>query len=185
MSRSAPFGTLDKFLQCACCVTALQVDASQGVQAQSISVFHIARERGLKIIPVLNKVEHPSSSSLPFLITYQIDLPAAQPELMAAQMESTFGIDPADIIKISAKTGAGVEEVLKAVIERIPPPSGQTTDPVKAFLFDSLSVNGFLSRALVDYHRRYDRYRGVISLISVQGGILRKGDFTTASMLPN
>ncbi|KAF8921001.1 translation factor GUF1, mitochondrial [Mucidula mucida] len=128
----------------ACQGALLLVDASQGVQAQSISVFHIARERGLKIIPVLNK----------------IDLPAAQPELMAAQMESTFGIDPADIIKISAKTGAGVEEVLKAVIERIPPPSGQTTDPVKAFLFDSL----------------YDRYRGVISLISVQGGILRKGD---------
>ncbi|KAF9030838.1 GTP-binding protein lepa, partial [Hymenopellis radicata] len=117
----------------ACQGALLLVDASQGVQAQSISVFHIAKERGLKIIPVLNK----------------IDLPAAQPELMAAQMESTFGIDPADIIKISAKTGAG-----------IPPPSGQTTDPVKALLFDSL----------------YDRYRGVISLVSLQGGILRKGD---------
>lgn len=59
---------------------------------------------------------------------------------MAAQMESTFGIDPADIIKISAKTGAGVEEILKAVVERIPPPSGEQADPLKAFLFDSLYV---------------------------------------------
>ncbi|KIY73269.1 GTP-binding protein lepa [Cylindrobasidium torrendii FP15055 ss-10] len=122
----------------------LLVDASQGVQAQSISVFHIAKERGLKIIPILNK----------------IDLPAAQPELMAAQMESTFGIDPADIIRISAKTGMGVPEILRAVVERIPPPTGSTEEPLKAFLFDSL----------------YDRYRGVISLVNVQSGILRKGD---------
>ncbi|KAK0211021.1 P-loop containing nucleoside triphosphate hydrolase protein [Desarmillaria ectypa] len=128
----------------ACQGALLLVDASQGVQAQSISVFHIAKERGLKIIPVLNK----------------IDLPAAQPELMAAQMEATFGIDPADILHISAKTGQGVEEVLKAVIERVPPPTGDKNAPLKAFLFDSL----------------YDRYRGVISLISVQGGVLRKGD---------
>ncbi|KAK0228813.1 P-loop containing nucleoside triphosphate hydrolase protein [Armillaria fumosa] len=128
----------------ACQGALLLVDASQGVQAQSISVFHIAKERGLKIIPVLNK----------------IDLPAAQPELMAAQMEAAFGIDPTDILHISAKTGKGVEEVLKAVIERIPPPTGDQNAPLKAFLFDSL----------------YDRYRGVISLISVQGGVIRKGD---------
>ncbi|TFK42353.1 P-loop containing nucleoside triphosphate hydrolase protein [Crucibulum laeve] len=128
----------------ACEGALLLVDASQGVQAQSISVFHIAKERGLKIIPVLNK----------------IDLPAAQPERIAAQMESTFGIDPSEIISISAKTGKGVDAVLKAIVERIPPPCGQTTDRLKAFLFDSL----------------YDRYRGVISLISIQGGILRKGD---------
>ncbi|KAK0503556.1 P-loop containing nucleoside triphosphate hydrolase protein [Armillaria luteobubalina] len=128
----------------ACQGALLLVDASQGVQAQSISVFHIAKERGLKIIPVLNK----------------IDLPAAQPELMAAQMEAAFGIDPTDILHISAKTGKGVEEVLKAVIERIPPPAGDQDAPLKAFLFDSL----------------YDRYRGVISLISVQEGVIRKGD---------
>ncbi|KAK7054639.1 Translation factor guf1 mitochondrial [Paramarasmius palmivorus] len=121
----------------------LKVDASQGVQAQSISVFHIARERGLTIIPVLNK----------------IDLPAAQPELIAAQMQSTFGIDPADILPISAKTGKGVEAVLKRVIEAIPaPPPADTKLPVKAFLFDSM----------------YDRYRGVISLVNIQQGILRK-----------
>ncbi|KAK0196836.1 P-loop containing nucleoside triphosphate hydrolase protein [Armillaria mellea] len=127
----------------ACQGALLLVDASQGVQAQSISVFHIAKERGLKIIPVLNK----------------IDLPAAQPELMASQMEAAFGIDPTDILHISAKTGKGVEEVLKAVIERIPPPAGDQSAPLKAFLFDSL----------------YDRYRGVISLISVQEGVIRKG----------
>ncbi|KAF7295365.1 Translation factor GUF1, mitochondrial [Mycena indigotica] len=128
----------------ACQGALLLVDASQGVQAQSISVFHIAQERGLKIIPVLNK----------------IDLPAAQPERIAAQMQSTFGTDPADIIRISAKTGQGVDEVLQAIIDRIPPPTGSTEDPLKAFLFDSF----------------YDRYRGVISLVAVQNGVLKKGD---------
>ncbi|KAK1217398.1 Translation factor guf1 mitochondrial [Marasmius sp. AFHP31] len=129
----------------ACQGALLLVDASQGVQAQSISVFHIARERGLAIIPVLNK----------------IDLPAAQPELVAAQMQSTFGIDPTDIIPISAKTGKGVDAVLRAVVERIPPPPpSDLKAPVKAFLFDSL----------------YDRYRGVISLLNIQQGVLKKGD---------
>ncbi|KAH0583623.1 Translation factor guf1 mitochondrial [Termitomyces sp. 'cryptogamus'] len=125
-----------------------QVDASQGVQAQSISVFHDARDRGLTIIPVLNK----------------IDLPAAQPEQIAAQMQSTFGINPDNIIHISAKTGQGVEDILEAIITRIPPPIGSATAPLKAFLFDSF----------------YDRYRGVISLVNVQEGILRKGDKITS-----
>lgn len=128
----------------ACQGALLLVDASQGVQAQSISVFHNAKERGLKIIPILNK----------------IDLPAAQPERIAAQMQATFGIDPSDILHISAKTGQGTQEVLEAIISRIPPPSGRIHAPLKAFLFDSF----------------YDRYRGVISLINVQEGVLRKGD---------
>ncbi|VDB82859.1 unnamed protein product [Peniophora sp. CBMAI 1063] len=128
----------------ACQGALLLVDATQGVQAQSLSVFHTARERGLEIIPVMNK----------------IDLPAAQPERIAAQIEATFGIDPRLILEISAKTGQGVEKVLKAIVERIPPPSGQIDDPFKAFLFDSL----------------YDKYRGVISLVNIQGGTLRKGD---------
>lgn len=128
----------------ACQGALLLVDASQGVQAQSISVFHNAQERGLTIIPVLNK----------------IDLPAAQPERIAAQMQSTFGIDPSDIISISAKTGKNVESILEAIIKRIPPPNGSVQAPLKAFLFDSL----------------YDKYRGVISLVSIQEGILRKGD---------
>ncbi|KAI8982841.1 GTP-binding protein lepa [Trametes punicea] len=128
----------------ACQGALLLVDASQGVQAQSISVFHVAKEKGLTIIPVLNK----------------IDLPAAQPEVVAQQMQSTFGINPADVIQISAKTGKGVEQVLDAIIQRIPPPVGNPLDPLKAFLFDS----------------SYDRYRGVISLMSIQSGVLRKGD---------
>ncbi|KAL1755965.1 P-loop containing nucleoside triphosphate hydrolase protein, partial [Schizophyllum commune] len=128
----------------ACQGALLLVDASQGVQAQSISVFHIAKERGLTIIPVLNKV----------------DLPAAQPERIADQMASTFGIDPASCIHISAKTGLGVEKVLQAIIERIPPPKAPSEGPLKALLFDSL----------------YDRYRGVISLLSIQQGVLKKGD---------
>ncbi|KAI1791641.1 GTP-binding protein lepa [Ganoderma leucocontextum] len=126
----------------ACQGALLLVDASQGVQAQSISVFHVAREKGLTIIPVLNK----------------IDLPAAQPEIVALQIQSTFGIDPADVIQISAKSGKGVENVLQAIIDRIPPPVGDPSVPLKGFLFDS----------------SYDRYRGVISLMSIQGGVLRK-----------
>ncbi|TFK92249.1 GTP-binding protein lepa [Polyporus arcularius HHB13444] len=128
----------------ACQGALLLVDASQGVQAQSISVFHVAREKGITIIPVLNK----------------IDLPAAQPEIVAQQIQSTFGIDPADIIQISAKTGKGVEKVLQAIVDRIPPPVGDPSAPLKAFLFDS----------------SYDRYRGVISLMNIREGVLRKGD---------
>jgi len=128
----------------ACQGALLLVDASQGVQAQSLSVFHIAKDRGLTIIPVLNK----------------IDMPAADPVRITAQMESIFGIDPKDVLHVSAKTGKGVPEVLQAIVDRIPPPAGQENQPLKAFLFDSL----------------YDRYRGVISLVAVQNGILKKGD---------
>ncbi|KAJ3506153.1 hypothetical protein NLJ89_g7026 [Agrocybe chaxingu] len=128
----------------ACQGALLLVDASQGVQAQSISVFHNARERGLKIIPVMNK----------------IDLPAAQPERIAAQIQATFGIDPSEILLISAKTGQGVKTVLEAILRRIPPPAARAEAPLKAFLFDSF----------------YDKYRGVISLVSLQDGVLRKGD---------
>lgn len=128
----------------ACQGALLLVDATQGIQAQSISVFHVARERGLTIIPVLNK----------------IDLPAAQPDVIAAQVQATFGIGPDECLQISAKTGKGVETVLEAIVRRIPPPIANTQSPLKAFLFDS----------------SYDRYRGVVSLISMQGGVLRKGD---------
>ncbi|KAF8637365.1 hypothetical protein AX17_002864 [Amanita inopinata Kibby_2008] len=128
----------------ACQGALLLVDASQGIQAQSISVFHVAKERGLTIIPVLNK----------------IDLPAAQPERVAAQLQATFDLDPSDILCISAKTGRGVEAVLDAIISRIPPPKGLEVNPFKALLFDSF----------------YDKYRGVISLLSIQNGVLQKGD---------
>ncbi|KAF8627728.1 hypothetical protein AX15_004272 [Amanita polypyramis BW_CC] len=128
----------------ACQGALLLVDASQGIQAQSISVFHVAKERGLTIIPVLNK----------------IDLPAAQPKRITAQLQTTFGIDPSDVLCISAKTGRGVEAVLHAIVRRIPPPTGQENEPFKALLFDSF----------------YDQYRGVISLLSVQNGAIQKGD---------
>lgn len=73
----------------------------------------------------------------PLLTGLQIDLPAAQPEIVAAQMQATFGIDPRDMLQISAKSGKGVEAVLQAIVERIPPPKGEISSPLKAFLFDS------------------------------------------------
>ena len=73
----------------------------------------------------------------PLLTGLQIDLPAAQPEIVAAQMQATFGIDPRDMLQISAKSGKGIEAVLQAIIERIPPPRGDIASPLKAFLFDS------------------------------------------------
>ncbi|TFK54694.1 GTP-binding protein lepa [Heliocybe sulcata] len=134
----------------ACQGALLLVDASQGVQAQTLSVFHVAKERGLVIVPILNKGS-------------KIDLPAADPELMAAQMHSTFGVDTSEILQISAKTGKGVESVLEAIIDRIPAPRSAMAEGdkrLKAFLFDS----------------SYDRYRGVISLLSVQSGVMQRGD---------
>ncbi|KAL5635426.1 hypothetical protein ACGC1H_004276 [Rhizoctonia solani] len=134
----------------ACQGALLLVDATQGIQAQSISVYHVARDRGVHIIPVLNK----------------IDLPASSPERIAAQMQQTFNISPSDILHVSAKTGQGVPELLQAIVDRVPPPAaGQDADAVtraamRALLFDS----------------QYDRYRGVVSLVSLQSGQLRKGD---------
>lgn len=127
----------------ACQGALLLVDASQGVQAQSISVFRVAQQLGVRIVPVLNKV----GLLLDFIVTFltshclcQIDLPAARPEEIAAQMEATFGIDPASVIRISAKTGRGVSAVLDAIIERIPPPPSESDGPLRAFLFDSSLV---------------------------------------------
>lgn len=130
--------------QAACQGALLLVDSTQGVQAQTISVFHSAKIKGLKIIPILNK----------------IDLPASDTSRVTNQLVSMFGIDPAEILHVSAKSGFGVPEVLKAIIDRIPPPSVEDSAPFRALLFDSF----------------YDRFRGVISLLSVQGGVLKKGD---------
>ena len=74
------------------------------------------------------------------MIPAQIDLPAAQPERIVAQMESTFGLDPEEVLHISAKSGKGVQAVLEAIVNRIPPPGGNADKPLKAFLFDSSSV---------------------------------------------
>ena len=123
----------------ACQGALLLVDATQGVQAQSLSVFHTAREKGLKIIPVLNKV-HVFGYQKGLILTNvfeQIDLPAAQPERVTAQIQSTFGLKPEEVLHISAKTGQGVAAVLQAIVERMPPPSGSPSESLKALLFDS------------------------------------------------
>ncbi|KAG9013242.1 Translation factor guf1 mitochondrial [Tulasnella sp. 427] len=129
----------------ACQGALLLVDASQGVQAQTLSVYHAAKERGVKIIPVVNK----------------IDLPAADPERIIAQMSATLEIDPSEVIRVSAKTGIGVSNVLQAIVDRIPPPKALPDQKLKGLLFDS----------------SYDRYRGVISLFSLQDGQIKKGMF--------
>ncbi|CAE6421062.1 unnamed protein product [Rhizoctonia solani] len=134
----------------ACQGALLLVDATQGIQAQSISVYHVARDRGVHIIPVLNK----------------IDLPAASPERIAAQMQHTFNISPSEILQVSAKTGHGVPELLQAIVDHVPPPAaGQ----------EAGTINRAAMRALL-FDSQYDRYRGVVSLVSLQSGQLRKGD---------
>jgi translation elongation factor EF-4 len=91
-------------------------------------------------------------------------------------MYSVFGIDPSDVLHISAKTGEGIGAVLRAIVERIPPPSGESTGKLKALLFDSSLVPyTFEANQYYLRPRRYDRYRGVISLVSIQDGVLRKG----------
>jgi translation elongation factor EF-4 len=98
----------------------------------------VAKEKGLKIIPVLNKVLILLSPNGRLrLPRKQIDLPASQPERVAAQIESTFGIDPSEVLQISAKTGHGVDLLLAAIVERMPSPKGSPVAPLKAFLFDS------------------------------------------------
>ncbi|KAF8682633.1 Translation factor GUF1 -like protein, mitochondrial [Rhizoctonia solani] len=136
----------------ACQGALLLVDATQGIQAQSISVYHVARDRGVHIIP-------------------QIDLPASSPERIAAQMQHTFNISPSDILQVSAKTGQGVPELLQAIVDRVPSPAvGQ----------DPSAVSRTTMRALL-FDSQYDRYRGVVSLVSLQSGQLRKGRDKIAS----
>ncbi|KAF8759049.1 Translation factor GUF1 -like protein, mitochondrial [Rhizoctonia solani] len=139
----------------ACQGALLLVDAtvpSEGIQAQSISVYHVARDRGVHIIP-------------------QIDLPASSPERIAAQMQHTFNISPSDILQVSAKTGQGVPELLQAIVDRVPSPAvGQ----------DPSAVSRTTMRALL-FDSQYDRYRGVVSLVSLQSGQLRKGRDKIAS----
>ncbi|KAK8780349.1 hypothetical protein V5799_018310 [Amblyomma americanum] len=122
----------------------LLVDANQGIQAQTVANFNIAFCADLSIIPVLNK----------------IDLKNANVEGVMGQMESLFGIDKKDVLKISAKEGTGIEELVNAVVERIPPPGGNVDAPFRGMLLDSW----------------YDRYRGVIALVIAIDGTLRPGD---------
>jgi GTP-binding protein LepA len=127
----------------ACEGAILVVDASQGVQAQTLSNLLLAIDAGLEIIPVLNK----------------IDLPGAEPDKRAAELHGLIGANVADILRISAKEGTGVPEVLEAVVRRVPPPQGTADAPLRALIFDSY----------------YDRYRGAIPSIRVVDGTIRPG----------
>lgn len=127
----------------ACEGALLIVDASQGVEAQTMANAQLAKDAGLKIIPVINK----------------IDLPAAEPDRVHEEIIEMLGIED-DPLKISAKTGIGVETVLDAIINRVPPPVGKIEAPVSALLFDSV----------------YDVYRGIIVFIRMVNGQLKKGE---------
>ncbi|XP_054802127.1 translation factor GUF1 homolog, mitochondrial isoform X2 [Prosopis cineraria] len=128
----------------ACQGALLVVDAAQGVQAQTVANFYLAFESNLAIIPVINK----------------IDQPTADPDGVKAQLKSMFDLDPSDALLTSAKTGQGLEQVLPAVIERIPPPPGKSSSPLRMLLLDSY----------------YDEYKGVICHVAIVDGALRKGD---------
>src|SRR6185295_2713885 len=121
----------------------LLVDSSQGIEAQTLANAYQAVEHDLTIVPALNK----------------IDLPAAEPERRAAEIERVLGLPAADTLLISAKTGAGVAELLDAVIERVPHPVGDPDAALQALMFDSF----------------YDTYRGVVSAVRVFNGVLRTG----------
>src|SRR2546421_9761558 len=105
----------------ACGGVILLVDAFQGVQAQTVANAFLAMEDDLKVVPVLNKV----------------DLPMARPDEVIAEMEQALGIDPAEVLRASAKTGQGVDEVLQAIITRVPPPPGNPADPLRALVYNS------------------------------------------------
>jgi len=127
----------------ACEGAILVVDASQGIQAQTLSNLFLAMDAGLEIIPVLNK----------------IDLPGAEPDRRAQEIHDLIGAKPEEILRISAKEGTGVPEVLEAVVQRIPPPSGRPDAPLRALMFDSY----------------YDRYRGAIPSLRLVDGALEPG----------
>ncbi|MBI2819864.1 MAG: elongation factor 4 [Acidobacteria bacterium] len=127
----------------ACDGALLVVDASQGVEAQTLANAFLAIENNLEIIPVLNK----------------IDLQSAEPEVVKQQIEHAIGLSAADTLAVSAKHGTGVEEVLEAIVHRIPPPTGSPDAPLRALIFDSW----------------FDPYRGVIVLVRVKEGRLQKG----------
>lgn len=127
----------------ACDGAILVVDATQGIQAQTLANTYLALDHNLEIIPVINKV----------------DLPSADPDLVAHEIEDVIGIEALDAPRISAKTGLNVKEVLEAVVKRLPPPGGSIENPLQALVFDSL----------------YDSYKGVIIFCRIKEGSVKKG----------
>ena len=127
----------------ACEGAILLVDATQGVQAQTVANAVLAVGNDLTIVPVLNK----------------IDMQAARPEEIKEEIMHTLGIDPAEILAVSAKTGQGVPDVFRAIIDRVPPPSGDPSGPLRALIFDS----------------KFDDYQGVITYVRVVDGALKVG----------
>ena len=128
----------------ACEGAILVVDAAQGIEAQTLANVHLALREGLTIIPVLNK----------------IDLQSAQPELVMDELENALAIPREEVLLVSAKEGTGVPELLEAIVERIPPPKGDPTEPLRALVFDS----------------HYDPYKGVVVYVRLAGGTLREDD---------
>jgi GTP-binding protein LepA len=128
----------------ACEGAILVVDASQGVEAQTVANCYTAIEQGVEVFPVLNK----------------IDLPSSEPERVIGEIEDIIGIDAHDALKVSAKTGEGVADVLEAVIARVPPPTGKVDAPLKALIIDSW----------------FDNYVGVVMLVRVVDGVIKPKD---------
>ncbi|EFM02946.1 translation elongation factor 4 [Hoylesella marshii] len=128
----------------ACEGALLIVDATQGVQAQTISNLYMAIEHDLEIVPIINK----------------IDMPSAMPDEVEDEIVELLGCDRKDIIRASGKTGEGVEEILRAVVERIPHPKGDKTAPLQALIFDSV----------------FNSFRGIIAYFKIENGEIRKGD---------
>src|SRR5579884_3679994 len=127
----------------ACEGALLVVDAAQGVEAQTLANVNLAYQNNLEIVPVINK----------------IDLPAADPERVKEEIENVLAIDASEAILASAKTGVGIEEILEAIVHRIPPPSGDPEAPLRALIFDS----------------KFDTYLGVICYVRVVDGQIRPG----------
>jgi GTP-binding protein LepA len=127
----------------ACEGALLVVDASQGIEAQTLSNLYLALDAGLEIIPVINK----------------IDLPSADPETIGTEICDLLGVSPTDVVAVSAKLGEGIDDLLDAIVSRVPPPSGDPEAPLRALIFDS----------------QYDKYRGAVPLIRVVDGSVRAG----------